>query len=386
MIEGTASSNSNAFEKLFQFATVGIIVINKGGQIERINRHAEKLFGYGDNELIDESLEQLLPETLKRKHVHLRDGFMKEPKTRAMGKGLTLFGCRKDGTEFPVEISLSHYISGDQMKAVAFISDITHRRITEEKLENLTRELEEKVRVRTMELEEALKDANELNEMKSTFISMASHEFRTPLTVLLSNLSMIERYIDLDRVDETPKHFERIKGAIDRLTYILNDFLSIDKVEVGIMKPRIRSFNFKGFTERIIEELDGMLKEGQEIRYTHEGACELQMDEEMLHNIFHNLLSNAIKYSDKQIDVTTHISDSQIKITVVDQGIGISEEDQKHIFTKFYRAGNVNIIQGTGLGLNIVQRYVELLEGVLVLESTLNVGTSVTVTFDKQSE
>lgn len=383
--EVSTSQSAEAFEKLFQFATVGIVVINTRGSIELINMYAENLFGYSLGELVGQPLELLLPKSLKMRHVSLRDGFMKEPKTRTMGKGMTLFACRKDGTEFPVEISLSHYIMHEELKAVAFISDITERRMVEQKLESLTVELEEKVKLRTLELEAALEVANELNEMKSTFISMASHEFRTPLTTLLSSVNLIEIYIIFGRIEETPKHFERIKDSINRLTYILNDFLSVDKVKEGIAKPTNRLFNLKEFIERIIDEVSELRRDCHEIVYIHQGDLEILLDEEMLHNILLNLVSNAIKYSDSTVEIKSLADDKEIMISVKDKGIGISQEDQKHIFEKFYRAESVNVIQGTGIGLNIVQRYIELLEGTIDIQSKIGEGSVFKVIFKKKA-
>lgn len=369
------------FKELFQFATVGILVVNRSGEIELINPHAEALFGYEEGELYKKRLEVLIPSASRDRHKGLREGYMADPRNRPMGKGLTLHAVRKDGTEFPVEISLSHYLIEEDMIAVAFISDITVRAQVEEELRQLNIQLEEKVLQRTEELEIALEQATEINEMKSAFIAMASHEFRTPLTAIMTSTSLIEKLVEKDMLDRLPKHFERIKDSIDRITRILDDFLFIEQADEGKMVVQRKEFDLVELVNSCIDELYFVKKDGQEIHYEHLGTGQIRMDKSMLHNVIVNLISNALKYSEKPVQVISQINGTVLKIRVTDEGRGIPESEQKNVFEKFFRASNIDNTKGTGLGLNIVRKYVELMNGNINLQSKENEGTSVEIDF-----
>jgi len=364
------------FKALFEFATIGILVINSGGKIELSNPCVEKLFGYEKGELSGQLVELLVPEAFHKNHVHHRQGYFQKPKARPMGYGLNLFARRKDGTEFPVEISLGHYELDNERLAVAFVTDITERKRTSE-------ELEAKVKERTWELTQSLEREKELNEMKSRFVAMASHEFRTPLSAILSSLALAETYNKPDQEDKKKRHISRIKSSVKNLTVILDEFLSLDKVEHGKVELLKELFDLHEFAEDLTEEVNGMLKPGQKIDLVYTGQPTIVQDRKILRNIFLNLLSNAIKYSGEQQTVHLNVETGEhlLRVMVRDEGIGIPEEEQKNLFNKFYRAKNATNIQGTGLGLNIVKRYVELLDGNISFISKANEGTTFTVDF-----
>lgn len=229
----------------------------------------------------------------------------------------------------------------------------------------------------------SLQKEKQLNELKSRFVSMASHEFRTPLSTILSSSSLIARYQNPEQQDKRDKHIVRIQSSVRNLTSILNDFLSLDKLEQGKIHVANSKFNIESFSKEIIEEIENILKQNQTILYQHIGTNEIELDENILKNICFNLLSNAIKYSDedKQIFFETKIEENEVQIKVKDQGIGIPKQDQKYLFERFFRAQNVTNIQGTGLGLNIVQKYVDLLNGNIRFESIENQGTTFFITF-----
>ena len=229
----------------------------------------------------------------------------------------------------------------------------------------------------------ALKKEQHLNELKTRFVSTASHEFRTPMTSILNSTSLLEKYLGTTgNEDRQKKHIERIKSSTKHLITILNDFLSIDKIEQGDFELTLSNVDITDKAERMIGEMDAILKDGQSILFTHEGSNVCVTDKHMLAYIFSNLLSNAIKYSDadKVIKLKTKVDDENIHIEVTDQGIGIPKEEQHNLFTRFFRAKNADNIQGTGLGLTIINNYISKAGGKIDFESNENVGTIFTIT------
>ncbi|HNP50154.1 MAG TPA: HAMP domain-containing sensor histidine kinase, partial [Bacteroidia bacterium] len=227
----------------------------------------------------------------------------------------------------------------------------------------------------------SLEKEKSLNEMKSKFVSIASHEFRTPLSTILSSVSLLERYQNPEDAEKRSKHIERVKSSVKNLTEILNDFLSLEKLEAGNIEAHPSTFNLIQFVEEVREELQVLAKPGQTIQYSHTGEIhDVVLDKQLLRNVCINLLNNAIKYSQegKSIEFTTSVG-KEIIISVTDHGMGIPPEDQEHLFERFFRAANVTAIQGTGLGLNIVRRYVQLLNGKIEFTSEINKGTTFTI-------
>jgi PAS domain S-box-containing protein len=387
-------------EALFQYATEGILIASDQGEIMRANPAANKMFGYEVDQLVGQKIEILIPRKLAEKHVLNRGGFNLTPRPRSMGIGRDLFGKRKDDTEFPVEVSLSPFTSLDGRKyIIGFIVDITVRKKQELELRKnhheiqvLNSNLERKVEERTLVLEEALRELGksreelskalekekELNELKSRFVSMASHEFRTPLTTILSSISLIGKYAEQGDKEKQARHIDRVKSSITHLTDILNDILSISKLEEGKTHVAAENFNLKEYVMDAVTELRGLTKEGQEISYVHTGKEEVYSDKKILRHLMFNLISNAIKFSPegKVISIHTNTDDSYFIIEIKDRGMGISEEDKKHLFERFFRGYNATNIQGTGLGLNIVAKYVELLKGSIEFKSKLEEGTT----------
>ena len=203
----------------------------------------------------------------------------------------------------------------------------------------------------------ALEKEKQLNELKSRFVSMASHEFRTPLSTVLSSLSLLEKYDEAGLMDKKPKHYDRIKGSVRHLTSLLNDFLSIEKVEAGKVALHKSKLNIRELLGEIVEQHQEIAKEGQTIQYDFEGLSEFRTDQNMLRIILSNLLSNAIKYSKEHQRIWVHVVNSkdQINMMVRDEGIGIPLRDQDNMFGRFFRAQNALNLEGTGLGLNICE-------------------------------
>lgn len=405
------------FEALFQFASLGILIVNSKGDIILVNNFLLNQFGYSDvTDLVNKKLEVLIPERFHHKHVGYRTNYAAHPQKRPMGLGMDLFGIKKSGVEFPVEVSLSNYSTAEASFTIAFINDITKRKEIERsvlrqqqeledinlKIEQLNDELEQKVVLRTSQLEATMKELEyskdelalalskekELSDLKSRFVSMASHEFRTPLSTILSSASLVAKYIQGDEQDKRDKHILRIKSAVHNLTDILNEFLSIGKIEDGKVVTNFSRFNVRELINGIVGELQGIAKKGQQIICEYEGDTEVELDITLLRNVFINLLSNAIKFSPENGKIMVHagVGKEQVVFTIKDSGIGISNEDQEHLFERFFRGKNATNIQGTGLGLHIVGKYVELMNGQIVCKSELEKGTTFIITFNNCNE
>ena len=411
MVIEKLQQEKDKFEALFQYASMGILVANTKAEILLANNFLLNQFGYSkQEELVGKKIETLIPSRYHSRHVHYRDNYSRNPQPRPMGLGKDLFAVKKDGTEFPVEISLSNYNMGDDSFTIAFVSDITKRKEYENaillqkeqlseinlKVEGMNDKLEEKVELRTKQLQEILKELEvskdeltkalskekELSDLKSRFVSMASHEFRTPLSTILSSASLVGKYTETDEQEKRNKHVDRIKASVNNLTNLLNEFLSIGKIEDGKVKANNIYFNVKEMIASLCTDIEAIAKPGQQIIYTHTGNEDIFLDPSLLRNVITNLLSNSIKFSPEYgtIEVTSTVSEKSIVLHIKDNGIGISKEDQEHLFERFFRGTNVTNIQGTGLGLHIVGKYIEIMDGEIEYTSELEKGTTFIIT------
>lgn len=401
---------SDAFREIFYSMSEGIVMVGTDGKIVVANPTAEQIFGYSKGELAGASLESLLPARYRSNHANFRHAFHADPRPRRMGYGRDLTALRKDGSEVPVEISLSYSRVQGNLLIMAFISDISQRKKAEEALRKseeqlivYATELEKKVHMRTEalnnsvarleeevnerkkaeeEARKALEKERELNELKTKFVSIASHEFRTPLSTVLSSAALISQYNEKREPEKIEKHVNRIKSSVNHLTAILNDFLSLGKLEEGRIEVSYESVNIGEFLNEIEEQIGAMLKDGQHlVVYCDTAVTDMISDPRMLRNIFYNLISNASKYSEpgKKIYISCTTTGGRVRFEFRDEGIGIPDDDQRHMFERFFRASNAGNIQGTGLGLNIVRRYIELLRGTISFTSRSGHGTTFTV-------
>ena len=391
---------------LFENATEGIILTDGGGNIILINPAGQRMFGYNAEELIGKPIETLVPASVRPGHTHLRKTFYDHPQNRVMGHGRDLYGKRKDNTELPLEVSLGFYTRNEELFVIAFIVDITTRKTIENSvlaqkkelekmafdMQQMNAELEAKVEERTLilkealqkleqsqqELSEALEKEKQLSEIKSSFVSLASHEFRIPLSTVLSSAALIGRYVQTDDQDKREKHIKRIKDSVKHLNDILEDFLSLGKLEEGKIEAQPELFNVSDFLNDLMEEFSDMEKPGQRIQLTCEVLDHFVTDKKLLRNIVINLLGNAIKFSDENstVQLEAYQQDGKLRILVKDEGIGISVADQDQLFDSFFRGKNASNIQGTGLGLHIVKKYLELLRGTISLNSVIDKGTT----------
>lgn len=397
------------FHALFQHSSLGIIISDDQGVIQDANPFAAKIFGYEDKELNGKLIEVLVPHQIRDKHIKYREGYAKNPVPRAMGSNLNLLAVKKNGDQFPVEISLTHFELNGRRQIVSFVNDITSRKKAEQDLLRLTEELETKVNERTKELSDALLELShtneglqqemeqrkkveaqiremlerekELGELKSRFVSMASHEFRTPLGGILSSASLIAKYTTTEDQPKREKHVLTIKKMVKNLTNILNDFLSLDKLEQGKISSAPVQFDLNKLIQELAEDLRETSDKNLQIHVPGDAEISIIQDKEMVRNVLINLFTNAIKYSSSEaiVSIRTFVIGSEVKIEIEDNGMGIPEADQKHLFERFFRAKNVINLQGTGLGLNIVKRYLDLMGGSITFKSVENKGTTFTV-------
>lgn len=405
-------NHNEILEGMFTDATEGIIVSNSKGQIVLSNPKALQMFGYDNDTMCTLLIEDLVPSRFLHMHKEHRSNYHHNPSPRSMGVGRDLWAKRNDGSEFPIEISLSYVKAVDSMLVVSFVIDITERKKkdnelreanellkkTSFQLSKLNQDLEQKVQERTLELAEmirklteskkevdmALEKERELNNLKSRFISTASHEFRTPLATIMSSVSLTGKYAESMDKNNMFKHIDRVKNSVNHLTDILNDFLSLDKLEEGAVMANPEYLGLNELIATITEEIKSIAKAGQRISFAGlVGNDQIFIDKRILKNIMFNLISNAIKYSNENTNIDIKLSKdaNTLTIEIKDQGIGIPMEDQAHIFERFYRANNSGNMQGTGLGLNIVKKYVEILKGDIQFKSVPEKGTKFTLKF-----
>lgn len=392
---------------LFDFAKESIILTNSKGEIILGNPEAQRLFCYSADEMAGKHFDMLIPEN----YHSLFNQYRSEVTTSPLGEhaGREIIGVKKSGDEFPVEVHLNSYKQQKQLFILTFIVDLSQRKEAENRfieqktqLETITHdvrimniELENKVAERTLILQEALQELEksqtelsdtlskekELNEIKSRFVSMASHEFRTPLSTILSSASLLSKYQLNEEQSNREKHIRRIKDSVKHLNDMLEDFLNLGKIEGGRVFTEVVVFDVKEFLQDVFDEMKINLKMGQQLKFSFDGESFFATDKRLLKNVLINLLSNAIKFSEthKTIEIAVDNSSTFMVLQVKDQGIGIAKEDMPHLFSTFFRGKNAVNIQGTGLGLHIVKRYVNMLEGSITLSTELNEGTTFNV-------
>ncbi len=405
-------------QNYLDIANTLIVVVNPEEQIELINEKGCEMLGYSEQQLNDKNWFDLCL----------------EPETR--DKYRSLFrNVMEERHEVPEYIENIIIVNGGHKRLIAFRNsllrdktgkpvaiissgvDITEQRAAEERIKQLNAELEQRVEQRTEELasavnqllninkkleteiqerkviEAALRQSEqelrglyekekELSDLKSRFVAMASHEFRTPLSTILSSADLLDAYNSTEQHEKRLKHSARIKSAVSNLTSILNDFLSLSRLEEGKIQCQLVACDLSDFCQEILDEVGPLLKPGQTLDYNPpQNNTIIWIDKKILKNILYNLLSNAIKYSaeGQAIECRMSITEQELRITIRDYGIGIPEEEQQHLFTRFFRAHNVENIQGTGLGLNIVKRYLDLLDGNISFESATGKGSTFSI-------
>lgn len=391
---------------IFQHAGEGIIITNSRGVIVNSNPAIEKLFGYKPEFLRGKTIEILMPEDVSERHQEHRNKYFAKPYSRPLLMGSNLRGRKADGSVIPLHISLSSFSENGETFAIAFISDRTELNQKEELLQKnqnelkqlavelklLNTQLEKRVQKRTQMLEETIAELNdaqiqlklslenekELGDMKSKFASLVSHEFRTPLATILSSLNLIERYSNNELNENQQKHVGKIKKAVQSMVDIITDLLTITRIDNNKLEFRPFSLKVKQFFETIENDFQKFLKPGQKLHIECLTQEDFVTDSNLLGQIINNLLTNAIKFSEENTNISVSVTcrSGELGITISDQGVGIPEEDLHHLYESFYRASNVASVEGTGLGLFIVKKCLELIGGEIEVSSEVNKGTN----------
>ncbi len=409
---------NDVLQSIVETAIDGILLIDTSGNMLMVNSAVTKLFGYSPQELLGRNVSMLMPSPHRKNHDGYIHNYLDTGIKKIIGIGREIEGLRKDGTQFPARLAVSEIVIGQNYYFTGILQDLTPMKAVQMEIIKLNHELEEMVNERTMELQEAvnllletnvqlnqsiekhksyelallatrdelhksLEKEKELNQLKSRFVSMASHEFKTPLSSILSSAALISKYVTTDQATDRSRHVERIKSSVTHLNNILMDFLSITRLEEGQFVPVISRFSLLSLLDELKAEAESLLKKDQQLVCEHQfDDLEMKSDKNILRNILYNLVSNAVKYSNegKTIICRILIDNEFFRIEITDQGMGIPLEDQKHIGSRFFRASNVVNVPGTGLGLNIVLSYLHTLKGTLTFESEQGKGTTFSIT------
>jgi PAS domain S-box-containing protein len=402
-----ANQYQDLLEAVFTSAIDGILVINERGVIMMANDAAAKLFGYEKEAFIGRNVSFLMGTDHAAKHDGYLSRYMRTGVARIIGIGREVQGRKKGGEMFPFRLSVGELTLPDRTIFTGVVHDISSERAAQAELAELNTSLEKRVKDRTLELHEAfeqlqaeiaerrraeseaassredalraLERERELGEMKTRFVSIASHEFRTPLSTILSSAELLKRYTETEQQDRRERHIERIKKSVIHLTDILNDFLSLGRMDEGRLDPNPQPIKLEPVIKDFVEYISPTFKPSQRIVLSLDlEQAVFHTDERFLRNILNNLVSNASKYSDvgSEIKVDVKSSNGILTLSVIDTGIGIPKEEQSQMFDRFFRARNADTIQGTGLGLHIVSRYLQLLGGKIDFESREGEGTS----------
>lgn len=393
------------FDVLTNSISEGVLVVGEDQRVLAVNSHLLSIFGYEREEIEGNNFDVLIPDLKREAHQGYFRNFLKDHSKRRMASGRTLYGRHKKGFRIPLEVGLTPIETGDSLFIVALILDVTHKYEREKSIQKLNKELEDMVRERTVQLNktvdhltrecekrelaenkvrEALKREKELNAIKTSFMQMVSHEFKTPLSGILTSAMLIEKYRGTEQQDKRIKHLESIKRKVQHLDALLNDFLAVERLGAGRESYRFTQFWLHDLLKEVTGDSEQLLGDEQSINTEHpEEPVRMYQDRVVLNLILSNVLNNAIKYSAENGDVRVIAErlpeQGLLKIRVIDKGVGIPEEEQQYIFSRYFRASNAKNIQGTGIGLNMAKKHLQNLGGHIFFSSKEEEGSVFTI-------
>ena len=369
-LEQRAKESEGVFRQLLESAPDAIVQVDSAGRILLLNAQTEKLFGYSREQLLGQPLEILLPERHRVAHVHHRAGYAVEPLTRTMGGGLALHGRRKDGTEFPVDISLSPLHTDQGILVTSIVRDVTDRKQAEEEIKALNQSLEQRVKERTAELEAT-------NKELEAFTYSVSHDLRAPLRHVdgFSRLLLEEHGEQLD--SEGKRLLERVRQGTQHMGALVDDLLNLSRVSRREVNPLVTDLN------TILEEVLAELKptcQGRQVEFRAGRLPFAQCDPGLIRQVFANLLSNAVKFTRPReravIEVGQAEHDGHEAVFVRDNGVGFSMKYSDKLFGVFQRLHRAEDFEGTGVGLVTVQRIIQKHGGRVWVEAEIDKGAT----------
>lgn len=349
------------FRLLVEAAPIAIVITDQAGAILLVNRQAELLFAYQSAELVGQPVEMLMSPIVRAAHSRQRAVYSTAPRVRQMGGGSELFAQRKDGSPLPVEIELSYIETSAGLLVMTFIVDITERKARED------------------QLRKAFEKEKELGELKSRFVSMASHEFRTPLATILALSETLSAYRHRMTDDQIKLRLDRIRDQVGHLQDIMEDVLQLARLQARRAEFNPMALDLDDLCRTVIAEFESQPHELHHLVYISTARRRaVTLDKKLMRQIINNLVSNALKYSPADTTVTVRLEDRDrtLLLSVHDEGIGIPAADLQHLFEPFHRAANVENIAGTGLGLTITKEAIELHGGTIAIESEVGLGTT----------
>ncbi|HKV92616.1 MAG TPA: PAS domain-containing sensor histidine kinase [Candidatus Angelobacter sp.] len=374
------STLESRFRKLLEAAPDAILEVNPEGKITLFNRTAEQMFGYGQGELLGLTVESLVPAAMRGGHAKHRASYAAHPKTRPMGTGLVLEGQRKDGSRFPVEISLSpHWIDGS-MHVIASVRDITERKLVEDRMRKLREQYTAEVTAKNELLEARNMEVERANRMKDEFLASMSHELRTPLHTIIGFSELLGEQLEGPLNEKQHRFVGHILHDARHLLELINEILDISKIESGRLELKRESFDFGVCVEEVLAGIRQQADRKNIVLSKKIGPQQmLYADRVRVKEILYNLLSNAVKFSLEggRVWVESVRDDDFLQVAVCDTGIGIPKEELASIFDKFYQAKDSKDLgrEGTGLGLPITKHLVELHGGTICVESQPGQGS-----------
>jgi len=380
------NKKTSFYKVCFDSMQLGIIVFDKYKNIVLANNPSVQIFGYQRNEILEKKMDVLL------QNKSIINEYIKNPQANIFKSPIDLIGVKNNNKKVFVEFSFGQIEYEGTFYYKALISDISLRKQNEEKITHLNVQLEEEVRLRNLELEkvieqlkQSLNKEKELNNLKTKFITLASHEFKTPLSAILSSTELMDKYADLENIEKRKEHLEKVKIMVSRLNGMLDDFLTLENIELGIVKSNFSLFKIKQLANNVSQDTTPFLKKNQILTFDIINNDTVYHDKKIINIILTNLLYNAIKYSNENstIKVIIGTNTDHIYFSVKDNGIGIPKNEQNLIFNRFFRAKNALYYPGTGIGLNISKGYINNLNGDISFKSIINKGTTFKVQLPK---
>jgi len=373
------SRAESRFRKLLEAAPDAILEVDAEGHIVLLNDTAEKMFGYARNELLGLNVDNLVPTALRSGHSRRRSSYTDHPQTRPMGTGLELNAERKDGTLFPVEISLSPNRTDEGLRVIAIVRDISERKQAEDKLRAVREHYTAELAAKNAQLEARNREVEKANRLKSEFLASMSHELRTPLHTVIGFSELLTEESEGQLNPKQKRFLGHILQDSRHLLELINEVLDLSKIEAGKLELQLEEFDFSGCATEVFAAIR-YRAEAKNIQLENRSHIALlNADSLRVKEILYNLLSNAIKFTPNggSVWLESVLQDGFLKVTVGDTGIGVAPEEQAAIFEKFYQVGDTTsgIREGTGLGLAITKRLVEMHGGGIWLESQKGQGS-----------